>query len=57
MCFTGRSGTKVTAEVLEAAGNLKVIGRAGSGVDNVDLPAATRRFAPRFHAAVCCGHA
>jgi D-3-phosphoglycerate dehydrogenase len=37
------SGTKVTAEILDAAPNLKFIGRAGSGVDNVDLPAATRR--------------
>ena len=32
-----RSATKVTARVLEAAGNLKVIGRAGIGVDNIDL--------------------
>ena len=38
-----RSGTKVTAEIIEAATNLKVIGRAGIGVDNVDLPAATRK--------------
>jgi D-3-phosphoglycerate dehydrogenase len=38
-----RSATKVTAEVLEAATNLKVIGRAGIGVDNVDIPAATAR--------------
>ena len=38
-----RSATKVTAEVLEAAPNLKVIGRAGIGVDNVDIPAATAR--------------
>ncbi len=36
-----RSATKVTAEVLAAAGNLKVIGRAGIGVDNIDLNAAT----------------
>src|ERR1700704_4375918 len=36
-----RSATKVTADLLEAAGNLKVIGRAGIGVDNVDIPAAT----------------
>ncbi len=36
-----RSATKVTAEVLRAAKNLKVIGRAGIGVDNVDIPAAT----------------
>ena len=38
-----RSSTKVTAEILEAATNLKVIGRAGIGVDNVDIPAASSR--------------
>ena len=38
-----RSATKLTAEVLERAGRLKVIGRAGVGVDNVDVAAATRR--------------
>lgn len=38
-----RSGTKVTAELIAAAEKLKVIGRAGSGLDNVDTPAATRR--------------
>jgi D-3-phosphoglycerate dehydrogenase len=38
-----RSGSKITAEVLDAAKNLKVIGRPGVGVDNVDLAAATRR--------------
>jgi D-3-phosphoglycerate dehydrogenase len=36
-----RSNTKVTAEVIKAAKKLKVIGRAGIGVDNVDIPAAT----------------
>ena len=36
-----RSATKVTPEILEAASNLKAVGRAGIGVDNVDLPAAT----------------
>ena len=36
-----RSATKLTADVLRAAKNLKVIGRAGIGVDNVDIPAAT----------------
>ena len=36
-----RSAVKVTAEVLREAPNLRVIGRAGVGVDNVDLPAAT----------------
>ena len=38
-----RSGSKMTAEVIDAAKNLKVIGRAGVGVDNIDLAAATRR--------------
>ena len=38
-----RSATKVTAEVLEAAENLKVVGRAGTGVDNIDVKAATQR--------------
>jgi D-3-phosphoglycerate dehydrogenase len=38
-----RSSTKVTADVLEAATNLKVVGRAGIGVDNVDIPAASAR--------------
>ncbi|MEN8692992.1 MAG: phosphoglycerate dehydrogenase, partial [Desulfobacterales bacterium] len=36
-----RSGTKVTEQVLQKAGSLKVIGRAGVGVDNVDVAAAT----------------
>src|SRR5689334_6349495 len=38
-----RSSTKVTPKILEAATNLKVVGRAGIGVDNVDIPAATAR--------------
>jgi D-3-phosphoglycerate dehydrogenase len=38
-----RSATKMTADLIERADNLKVIGRAGTGVDNVDIPAATRR--------------
>jgi D-3-phosphoglycerate dehydrogenase / 2-oxoglutarate reductase len=38
-----RSATKVTAELLESAPRLRAIGRAGVGVDNVDLEAATRR--------------
>ena len=38
-----RSATKVTAKMLEKAKGLKVIGRAGIGVDNVDIPAATAR--------------
>ncbi|XP_066544113.1 D-3-phosphoglycerate dehydrogenase isoform X1 [Amia ocellicauda] len=37
-----RSATKVTADVINAASNLKIIGRAGTGVDNVDVDAATR---------------
>jgi D-3-phosphoglycerate dehydrogenase len=36
-----RSATKVTKDVIAAAKNLKVVGRAGIGVDNVDIPAAT----------------
>ncbi len=38
-----RSATKVTAEILEAADNLKVVGRAGIGVDNIDREAATAK--------------
>ncbi|MCC5970366.1 MAG: phosphoglycerate dehydrogenase [Pararhodobacter sp.] len=38
-----RSATKVTEKILENASNLKVIGRAGIGVDNVDIPAASKR--------------
>ncbi len=38
-----RSGTKVTREVIEAAGKLKAVARAGVGVDNVDVDAATER--------------
>ncbi|MEL7240020.1 MAG: phosphoglycerate dehydrogenase, partial [Planctomycetota bacterium] len=38
-----RSGAKVTAKVLEAPGKLKAIARAGVGVDNIDLPAATAK--------------
>ncbi|MBV9287775.1 MAG: phosphoglycerate dehydrogenase, partial [Hyphomicrobiales bacterium] len=38
-----RSATKVTAKLLERAAKLKVVGRAGIGVDNVDIPAATAR--------------
>ncbi|MAQ14170.1 MAG: phosphoglycerate dehydrogenase [Sandaracinus sp.] len=38
-----RSGTKVTAKVLDAAEELKAIGRAGIGVDNVDLAAASKK--------------
>lgn len=38
-----RSQTMVTAELLEAAKDLRVVGRAGAGVDNIDVSAATRR--------------
>ncbi len=38
-----RSGTKITADLIDAADRLQVIGRAGVGVDNIDLEAATRR--------------
>jgi D-3-phosphoglycerate dehydrogenase len=38
-----RSGTKLTGDLIERAERLKVIGRAGTGVDNVDVEAATRR--------------
>ncbi len=38
-----RSATKVTAEIIEAAENLKVVGRAGIGVDNIDIQAASKK--------------
>ncbi len=38
-----RSATKVTEKLLDAATNLKVVGRAGIGVDNVDIPAASKK--------------
>ena len=38
-----RSATRVTAEILEAAASLQIVGRAGIGVDNIDVDAATRR--------------
>ena len=38
-----RSGTKVTGEVIAAGGRLKLIGRAGTGVDNIDVTAASER--------------
>ncbi|MFZ5764540.1 MAG: phosphoglycerate dehydrogenase [Thermodesulfobacteriota bacterium] len=38
-----RSATKVTAEIIEAADRLKVVGRAGIGLDNVDVAAASKR--------------
>jgi Phosphoglycerate dehydrogenase and related dehydrogenases len=42
-----RSGTTVTAEIIEAADKLRIIGRAGVGVDNVDVPGG--------HQARCAG--
>ena len=38
-----RSATKVTEEIINAASNLEIIGRAGTGVDNVDIKAANRK--------------
>ena len=38
-----RSETKVTAEILKAASRLKIIGRAGVGVDNIDVARATEK--------------
>ncbi|MCL5266626.1 MAG: phosphoglycerate dehydrogenase [Bacteroidetes bacterium] len=38
-----RSGTKVTADIIAEAKSMKVIGRAGAGVDNIDVSAATRK--------------
>jgi len=38
-----RSSTRVTADLLESAGRLKVVGRAGIGLDNVDIPAASQK--------------
>ena len=45
-----RSGTKVTPDFIAKAPQLKVIGRAGVGVDNIDLPAATARGIPVLNA-------
>jgi len=38
-----RSGTKVTSEIINAGSSLKIIGRAGTGVDNIDVQSATRK--------------
>lgn len=38
-----RSGTKVTEKIINAADRLKIVGRAGVGVDNIDVPAATKK--------------
>src|SRR3989442_8341324 len=45
-----RSRTKVSAEVLAKASKLKVVGRAGIGVDNIDVKAATARRGPLLNA-------
>jgi len=45
-----RSATKVTADIIEAGERLQVIGRAGVGVDNIDLDAATRQGIPVVNA-------
>ena len=45
-----RSATRVTRALIETAPNLKVIGRAGAGVDNIDLNAATERGIPVLNA-------
>ena len=45
-----RSRTKVTREVIEKGANLKVIGRAGVGVDNIDVPFATEKGIPVVNA-------
>jgi D-3-phosphoglycerate dehydrogenase len=42
-CLVVRSATKVTSEIIEAADKLKMIGRAGVGLDNVDLEAANKK--------------
>jgi len=57
-----RSRTKVTAEVLRAAKKLKIVGRAGVGVDNVDIPVATEcgiivANAPEGNTYSTCEHA
>jgi D-3-phosphoglycerate dehydrogenase len=45
-----RSGTRITAPIIEAGRLLKIIGRAGAGVDNIDVDAATRRGIPVVNA-------
>src|SRR5467141_5006846 len=44
-----RSETKVTGEILNAAKKMRVVGRAGVGVDNVDVETAPRRPPPASH--------
>ncbi|HOI42497.1 MAG TPA: hypothetical protein PK523_06075, partial [Elusimicrobiales bacterium] len=38
-----RSASKITREIIEASKNLKAVARAGAGVDNIDIPAATEK--------------
>ena len=45
-----RSATRVTEELLDRAPRLRVVGRAGVGVDNIDIPACTRRGVAVFNA-------
>lgn len=57
-----RSQTRITKKVIEAADNLKVIGRAGVGIDGIDLEAATRRGitvvnTPESNTIAACEHA
>ena len=42
-CLIVRSATKVTEEVINAGTRLKLIGRAGTGVDNIDVKAASKK--------------
>ncbi|MDI6897147.1 phosphoglycerate dehydrogenase [Methanocella conradii] len=56
-----RSETQVTKEVIDAAQHLKIIGRAGVGIDNVDVPAATEKGiivanAPEGNTIAACEH-
>jgi|AGTN01.2.fsa_nt_gi D-3-phosphoglycerate dehydrogenase len=56
-----RSETQVTKEVIEAGKNLKIVGRAGVGIDNVDVPAATAKGiivanAPEGNTIAACEH-
>ena len=56
-----RSETRVTAPIIEAGSRLRVVGRAGVGVDNIDVPAATRRGilvvnAPRVNIVAAAEH-
>lgn len=57
-----RSATKVTADILEGSNRLKIIGRAGTGVDNIDVKAATKKGivvanAPESNAVAAAEHA